>query len=381
MQTYKKELNNKLKEMVRMPLYDKKENQKKIVLKNILKDVLIFHYINCPEYKKICKYFNFNPKNLKNLNEIPYITSTLFKEKILSSIPKSQIIRQINSSATTSRNFSKIVLDKENNKRWTLSLQKMFLDRVGNQKYKILFLDTEENLQKSKVLSARSSMLKSFFFISKNYTVCFDQHKDKIKFNLKKVKKFLKDVKKDEKVMIFGFTYVLYKNFLLEIEKNKLKFNLKKSILVHAGGWKKLEKEKISKKKLNLKIKNLLNIREKNIIDIYGFSEQGGLLYPTCEKGFRHCTNYSTLIVRDNNFDVINETKKIGFLQFITPIQLSYPGNSFLTEDIGRIEGIDDCKCGRRGIYFRVIGRFKHETEIRGCGDIMAKSINENTNR
>ena len=82
MQTYKKELNNKLKEMVRMPLYDKKENQKKIVLKNILKDVLIFHYINCPEYKKICKYFNFNPKNLKNLNEIPYITSTLFKEKI-----------------------------------------------------------------------------------------------------------------------------------------------------------------------------------------------------------------------------------------------------------------------------------------------------------
>ena len=35
-----------------------------------------------------------------------------------------------------------VILDKENNLRWTLSLQKMFLDRVGNDKYKILFFET-----------------------------------------------------------------------------------------------------------------------------------------------------------------------------------------------------------------------------------------------
>ena len=137
--------------------------------------------------------------------------------------------------------------------------------------------------------------------------------------------------------------------------------------------------EKVSRKKLNYLIQKFLKIKTDNIIDIYGFSEQGGLLYPTCEKGFRHCTNYSTLIIRSfKNFEIIRKIKKIGFLQFITPIQLSYPGNSFLTEDVGRIEGIDDCRCGRNGIYFKVIGRYKHETEIRGCGDIMSSQFYEN---
>ena len=127
---------------------------------------------------------------------------------------------------------------------------------------------------------------------------------------------------------------------------------------------------------MNKLAKKIMNVSERNIIDIYGFTEQGGLLYPTCEKGNRHTTNYSTLLIRNENFEIVKDIKKIGFLQFITPIQLSYPGNSFLTEDIGRIEGIDNCGCGRLGIYFKVIGRYKYETEVRGCGDIMALNFN-----
>jgi len=372
MLTNRANLDDKLKKLILEPLYKKREIQKRKNFLNTLKNVLSYHYVNCSEYKKICNYFNFYPKELKNLSDIPYLTSTVFKDNLISSIPKSKVFRQINSSATTSSKFSRIVLDKENNLRWTLSLQKMFLDRVGNDKYKILFLDTSDNLKRSSIISARSSMLKSFLFVAKDYSSCLTNYKGKLKLDLNNVRKFFKKLKKNEKVMIFGFTYVLYKFFLKELKKNKIKFNLKNGILVHAGGWKKLEKEKISRKKLNTIIKQTLNINENKVIDIYGFSEQGGLLYPTCEKGFRHCTNYSTLIVRDFNFKPLEKIKKIGFLQFITPIQLSYPGNSFLTEDIGRIEGVDNCGCGRLGIYFKVLGRYKHETEIRGCGDIMS---------
>ncbi len=372
MPTNRSDLDNKLKQLILEPLYKKKETEKRKSFLNTLKRVLNYHYINCFEYKKICNYFNFYPKDLKNLSDMPYLTSTVFKNNMISSIPKSKVFRQINSSATTSSKFSKVILDKENNLRWTLSLQKMFLDRVGNDKYKILFLDTADNLKYSPVISARSSMLKSFLFVAADYSSCLNYNKGKLKLNLNIVKKFFKKLQKNEKVMIFGFTYVLYKFFLQELKKNNIQYNLKNGILVHAGGWKKLEKEKISRKKLNSMIKETLNISENKVIDIYGFSEQGGLLYPTCEKGFRHCTNYSTLIVRDFNFKPLDKIKKIGFLQFITPIQLSYPGNSFLTEDIGWIEGIDNCSCGRLGIYFKVLGRYKHETEIRGCGDIMS---------
>lgn len=372
MQAERTNLDLILKKLILEPLYKKRELKKRKSFLNILKKVLDYHYINCPEYKKICNYFNFHPKKLNKLSDLPFFTSAVFKENLISSISKSKIFRQINSSATTSDKHSKIVLDKENNLRWTLSLQKMFLDRVGNQKYKILFLDTNDNFKSSSIISARSSMLKSFLFVAKDYSSCLTKRNGKLGLNLTKVITFFKKLKKNDKVMIFGFTYILYKFFLEELKKKKIRFNLNDGILVHAGGWKKLEKEKISRKKLNFLIKKTLNISENNVIDIYGFSEQGGLLYPTCERGYRHCTNYSTLIVRDFNFKPITKIKKVGFLQFITPIQLSYPGNSFLTEDVGRIEGIDNCKCGRMGIYFQVLGRYKHETEIRGCGDIMS---------
>ena len=53
----------------------------------------------------------------------------------------------------------------------------MFLDRVGNDKYKILFLDIKENLKKTSIISARSSMLKSFLFVAKDRFTCLKSSK------------------------------------------------------------------------------------------------------------------------------------------------------------------------------------------------------------
>jgi hypothetical protein len=50
-------------------------------------------------------------------------------------------------------------------------------------------------------------------------------------------------------------------------------------------------------------------------------------------------------------------------------LPLSYPGHNILTEDIGLIIGADDCKCGRKGKYFLVLGRVSG-TENRGCSDV-----------
>jgi hypothetical protein len=49
----------------------------------------------------------------------------------------------------------------------------------------------------------------------------------------------------------------------------------------------------------------------------------------------------------------------------------SYPGHVLLTEDKGVILGEDDCPCGRKGKYFKIIGRLKN-AEIRGCSDTYA---------
>ena len=52
----------------------------------------------------------------------------------------------------------------------------------------------------------------------------------------------------------------------------------------------------------------------------------------------------------------------------LSTLPKSYPGHSILTEDEGRMLGVDDCPCGRKGAYFEVAGRLKH-AQIRGCSD------------
>ena len=43
---------------------------------------------------------------------------------------------------------------------------------------------------------------------------------------------------KNSKILIFGFTYLLYKNFLKQLSpKSKCTFH-KESIVIHGGGWK-----------------------------------------------------------------------------------------------------------------------------------------------
>ena len=48
------------------------------------------------------------------------------------------------------------------------------------------------------------------------------------------------------------------------------------------------------------------------------------------------------------------------------PITMCSP--LILTEDLGTIYGVDNCKCGRMGKYFKVHGRIK-SAETRGCSD------------
>ena len=96
--------------------------------------------------------------------------------------------------------------------------------------------------------------------------------------------------------------------------------------------------------------------------------EQTGSIFMECEHGYFHTSEFSNIIIRDQNtFSKIGFGKP-GLIQLLSIIPRSYPGHSILSEDIGIIYGFDDCKCGRKGNYFKVMGRIE-EAEIRGCSD------------
>jgi phenylacetate-coenzyme A ligase PaaK-like adenylate-forming protein len=95
--------------------------------------------------------------------------------------------------------------------------------------------------------------------------------------------------------------------------------------------------------------------------------EQTGSVFIECEEGYFHPSIYSEVIIRDQNLQVAKIGEK-GLIQVMTLLAESYPGHNLLTDDIGKIDGEDFCKCGRRGKFFSVLGRAPG-VELRGCSD------------
>lgn len=96
--------------------------------------------------------------------------------------------------------------------------------------------------------------------------------------------------------------------------------------------------------------------------------EQTGSIFMECKDGFLHSSEYSDIIIRDALTFEQKGLNEQGLIQLISTIPKSYPGHSILSEDVGEIYGYDNCDCGRKGTFFKVIGRVE-EAEIRGCSD------------
>jgi hypothetical protein len=96
--------------------------------------------------------------------------------------------------------------------------------------------------------------------------------------------------------------------------------------------------------------------------------EQTGSIFVECSEHYLHASNFSNIIIRDAfDFSAL-PFKQIGLVEVISIVTLSYPGQVILTEDLGRILGEDDCRCGMHGRYFEILGRIEN-AEIRGCSD------------
>ena len=175
-------------------------------------------------------------------------------------------------------------------------------------------------------------------------------------------------------VVVFGFTYILYSNVLKAVKEKGITIPLPKgSKIIHIGGWKKLESEKISKELFNKQLADCFGIEPVDVIDIYGFTEQMGLNYPDCPCGCKHESSYVKVLVRDVVTNEVLPAGQEGKLEFVTPVPHSYPGNLVLTDDLGMI--IDgECPYGRPGKRFKILGRLK-KAEVRGCGDILSNKL------
>jgi phenylacetate-coenzyme A ligase PaaK-like adenylate-forming protein len=349
------------------------EKEKKFF--NAFKQITQWHYENCLPYMRLCDSRAFDVANFENIAEVPYVPASFFKEHLILSIPEDSVFREVKSSATTTGRSSRMGLDRQTSQRQTKCFNKIAIDRLGNKRRKFIVLDEPSSIGRSEIVTARASTIRPLLFFANEVQTCIEENNGELSLNLEILDNFLHDAEKSqEPVIIFGFTFILYIYVIEKLLKLNKKFHLPGSKIIHIGGWKKLESQKVTAEKLVEDCSAVFGVSDKDVVDLYGFTEQAGLIYPTCEKGLRHVPAWVEIIVRDPMSLEPLPMGIGGLLQFLSPIQTSYPGHSVLTEDVGFVVGVDNCECGRLGTTFKVSGRAP-EAEIRGCGDIMAEKF------
>ena len=337
--------------------------EKKNFFRKYINLITSHHYKASYHYKNYLDKINYNKSKINNIEDIPFIPVRLFKDLDLLSIKKKDIFKTLFSSGTSSKNLSKIYLDKSNALNQIKVLQKIFNELIGNLRFPMLVIDQNVQNQNRNNFNASTAAIKGFSIFAKNINYLLDQSGN---IDYKMLRKFL-DKNHNQKFLIFGFTSNIYTYLIKKLDTNKIDLNLfKNGLLIHGGGWKKLEDQKINSQEFNSLLRKKYNIQF--IKNYYGLVEQIGSIFFECKCGYFIPSNFSEVIIRDDNFNECKKGQK-GFIQLLSLLPTSYPGHSILTEDIGEIVEDKNCNCYGPGTRFLVHGRLQ-SAELRGCSNI-----------
>lgn len=348
--------------------YALNKESKKLLLLSTLQELTRFHYEHCGKYRNILNALSFDNEKIYDYKDLPFIPVRLFKELDLFSVPDELVVRTMTSSGTSGQQVSKIYLDKK-----TAALQRKVLSQIvtqfiGSKRLPMIVIDAASTISNRTNFSARAAGIMGFSSFSNDR---FFALKDDMSLDLDGLQQFI-CLHAGKKVLVFGFTFMVWQYFLESLSQLKQTIELADAVLIHGGGWKKLAGDGISSNDFRSQITDQTGII--SIHDYYGMVEQTGSIFMECEKMHLHTSNYSDVIIRSPLDFSVMPHNKTGIIEVLSMVATSYPGHVLLTEDVGMILGEDDCNCGRKGKYFRVLGRLEH-AEIRGCSDTHTPSI------
>ncbi|MGN0620331.1 MAG: acyl-protein synthetase [Porcipelethomonas sp.] len=354
-----------IEDFYRFAPYELEKTEKSQLLKSELMRLTEFHRLHCREYSRFLDSINYDSRQVNSTEDIPFFPVRLFKEYDLMSADRKDIFKIMTSSGTTGQKTSKIFVDKDTAMIQQKVMTRILADYWGKKRLPLLVIDTPSVMKDRKMFSARGAAVIGLSVVSRETVYALN---DDMTLNTEVLEAFL-DKYKNQRFIIFGFTFMVWKHFYSELKKLGKKYDMPEAFLMTGGGWKKLESESVSRDVFKKSINEACGIV--HFLDHYGMVEQTGCIYAECEYGHLHASIYSDIIIRDfRDFSPCGIGEK-GIIQVVSVLPHSYPGHSLLTEDEGMILGEDDCPCGRKGKYIRVSGRMK-SAELRGCSDTYA---------
>lgn len=339
--------------------------EKTAALTAVLKRLTQSHMERSALYRRMMMAAGLDLNTVKTYEDLPFLPVSLFKELELKSISDAEVFKIMTSSGTTGQAVSKIYLDKESAARQQKTLVKIVSDFTGAARLPMLIIDSPSVIKNRAMFSARGAGILGFSIFGADRTYALN---DEMEIDFPAVEAFL-ERHRGQKILLFGFTFMIWRHFYKELLKSDKRIDLSNGVLIHGGGWKKLISEAVSPAEFQQRLTDVCGLS--NVHDYYGMVEQTGCIYMQCEHGHMHASVFSDVICRRAaDFSVCDIGEK-GIVQVVSVLPESYPGHSLLTEDEGVILGQDDCPCGRKGKYFKILGRLKN-AEIRGCSDTYA---------
>ena len=360
-------------DLIRGPQYALPQAEKDAQLLSILRPLCRQVAGQCEPYARFLQRFGGDVDAWRTVADIPPLPVSMFKRFLLSAVPPEKIVRRLHSSSTGGQQPSRIVIDKSTAFRQARALVSILKEHIGPRRRPFLVLDAPESVGQGDQLTARGAAIRGVGnFASETVFAMRTCGEGGLEPDFESVEAFFARHQADS-VLLFGFTFIVWRHFVLEAQQRGLRFRSPAAVLLHSGGWKKLQTEAVSKEEFGRRASAVLGCEPEAILDFYGMIEQVGTVFVDCEAGNKHAPAFADVIIRRPYTLVPVEVGETGIIELISTLPTSYPGQALITEDQGTLVGVDDCPCGRLGRYFRFTQRIER-VELRGCGDTFAQS-------
>ena len=369
-------------DLLKLPPFGLTADEKRAALVAAVKEEWAHHYAQCSPFQRWCDRRGALPgQACEDLGDLPFLPVGIFKRMALKSVPDEQIVRVLASSATTSQIPSQVFLDAETRTRRMKSLSSILTHLLGGARRPFVVLDVDPHSnpasQSNRELGARAAGMRGFLMAATQKVYALSGGKSEaMDLDVDLLIKTTQELKATGQPFCFlGYTYVLYQYVIRPLLERGIQLDLPDNVrIMHFGGWKKLRDHAVDKATLNAQAAQVFGVPTRCICDIYGFTEQLGVIYPDDADGKKRAPTFSEVFVRDPRTFQLLPDGSTGLLQFVCPLPHGYPGVSVLLDDLGRITGREPGADGMTGTAFEIVGR-ADQAETRGCGDTLPQQV------
>jgi hypothetical protein len=366
------QFDEKIDRVLSLPPYSQAPEERQAGLLEILKEELEYACERHAGYRNYVEHWPVDYRSAARVADLPFLPVGMLKANPpLSFVATEEIKKTLTSSATTSQQPSRVVLDAPTSRRMTKGIMAIVRDFIGSARRPYLVVDTP-GFMAGGTLGARGAAIQGLHPFAFETAYCLNLNdQDELTLDRDKLQEFAK-AHQDVEVLVYGFTFILWNHLVKPLMEEGICLNLPKARILHSGGWKRLQDHAVEKTVFNRQLARLFGCPTTHIVDFYGMVESVGVIYPDCSEGNKHGPVFGDVIVRNQLTLEPVADGEYGIVQVCSVLPTSFPGNLLLTEDLAQVIAYDGCPCGRRGISFRFAGRIP-KSELRGCGNIQSK--------